>query len=63
MENLSIAAASAIQQNKVLNQIDVAIVGKSQQIQKQQGDAIVALIEQAAQVQQQLSSGHLDVKL
>lgn len=63
MENLSIAAASAIQQSKVLNQIDVAVVGKSQQIQKQQGDAIVALIEQAAQVQQQLASGHLDVKL
>lgn len=63
MDNLSIAAASSFQQSKIQNQVDVAILGKTQQIQKQQGEAAVALVEQAVQVQQQLASGHLDVKL
>lgn len=63
MENISIASASAIQQTQIQNQIDVAVLGKTQQVQKQQGEAAVQLIEQAANVQEQLASGHIDIKL
>jgi hypothetical protein len=63
MDTLSIAAASSFQQSKIQNQVDYAILGKTQQIQKQQGDAAVALVEQAVQVQEQLANGQLDVRL
>ena len=63
MENLTIAAASAIQQSQVQNQVDFAVAGKALQAQRQQGDAVIQLIEQAVQVQEQLASGHLDVEI
>ncbi len=63
MENLSIASASAIKQSQIQNQVEMAVLGKAQQVQKQQGEAAVQLIEQAANIQEQLGSGHIDVKL
>lgn len=44
-------------------QIDSAVATKARQVQQQQGDAIVQLIEDAAQLTEQLASGHIDVKL
>ncbi len=38
-------------QSQVQNQIDFAVAGKTLQAQKQQGDAVVQLIEHAAQIQ------------
>jgi hypothetical protein len=56
------AAASSVQQNVTRNQIDAEIAAKTLQTQKQQGEAIVALIAEAAQVQQQTQRGTIDVK-
>ena len=63
MDNFTIAAASAVKQSQLQNQIDFAVAGKVLQTQKQQGDAAIQLIEQAAQVQKQLASGQLDVEI
>ena len=63
MDNFTIAAASAVKQSQLQNQIDFAVAGKVLQSQKQQGDAVIQLIEQAAQVQAQLASGQLDVEI
>ena len=63
MDNFTIAAASAVKQSQLQNQIDFAVAGKVLQSQKQQGDAVTQLIEQAAQVQAQLASGQLDVEI
>lgn len=63
MDNFTIAAASAVKQSQLQNQIDFAVAGKTLQAQKQQGDAAVQLIEQAAQVQEQLANGQLDVEI
>jgi hypothetical protein len=63
MDNFTIAAASAVKQSQLQNQIDFAVAGKTLQVQKQQGEAVIQLIEQAAQVQQQLASGQLDVEI
>ena len=63
MDNFTIAAASAVKQSQLQNQIDFAVAGKVLQTQKQEGDAAIQLIEQAAQVQKQLASGQLDVEI
>jgi len=63
MDNFTIAAASAVKQSQVKNQIDFAVAGKVLQAQKQQGDAAIQLIEQAAQIQEQLANGQLDVEI
>ena len=63
MDNFTIAAASAVKQSQLQNQIDFAVAGKVLQAQKQQGDAAIQLIEQAAQVQKPLASGQLDVEI
>lgn len=53
-----ISSASAMQQAKVRTQVDTAIAAKTMQTQRDQGEAMVELIAQAAQVQQQ----GLDIK-
>ncbi len=63
MDSNTIAAASAVKQSQLQNQVDFAVAGKALQAQKQQGEAVVQLIEQAAQVQEQLASGYLDVQI
>jgi len=63
MDNFTIAVASAVKQSQVKNQVDFAVAGKVLQAQKQQGDAAIQLIEQAAQIQKQLASGQLDVEI
>ncbi len=53
-----ITNASAIELAKTRNQADVAVAAKALQAERQQGEAMVELIEQAAQVQ----ADGLDVK-
>jgi len=52
------AKADATQQK-----IAFGIAAKQLDVQKAQGDAIVNLVEQAVDVQQQLASGHIDIKV
>ncbi len=44
-------------------QVATAVARKSLDVQKQTGDAINALLEQAVNVQRQIADGHLDVKV
>lgn len=43
--------------------INTALLRKSLDSQKQTGESVNALLEQAVQVQRQLADGHLDVKV
>jgi hypothetical protein len=61
--NLTTQAASAIQQSQIHNETAMAVAQKTLQSQKQQGQAVVALIDQAAQLSSQISEGHVDVQL
>lgn len=45
------------------NQIDVAVAVKVRQVQKMEGEAILTLIQDAAEISQQISTGHIDVRL
>lgn len=63
MDNFTIEAASAVKQSQIQNQVDFAVARKALQTQKQQGDAVVQLIEQAVQIQEQLVSGHVDIQI
>jgi len=49
------------QNDATRQQINTALLRKSLDNQKQTGDAINALLEQAVEVQRQISDGHLDV--
>jgi len=44
-------------------QVDVALLRKQLDAQKQTGDAVNALLEQAVIIQRQLADGHIDVKV
>jgi hypothetical protein len=61
--NLTAAAASAIQQSQVQNATMMAVATKSLQVQKQQGEAAVALVQQVEQLTSQLAQGRIDVSL
>lgn len=61
--NLTSQAASAIQQSLVKNDVAIAVAKKSQNVQKQQGEAAVDLVKQVAQLSSQLAGGHIDVTL
>ena len=61
--NLTVAAASAVKNSQIQNETSMAVAKKSLQVQKQQGEAAVALIEQVAQLSSQLAQGRIDVRL
>jgi hypothetical protein len=61
--NLTVAAASAIKNSQIQNQTSMVVAQKTLQAQKQQGEAAVSLIQQAAELSNQLSQGHIDVQL
>ena len=44
-------------------QINTALMRKNLDVQKQTGDAINALLEQAMEIQRQIADGHIDVKV
>ena len=54
---------AAAQQSQTETQISFAVAGKQMKAQQAAGDAAVQLIEQAVNVQKQLASGHLDVRV
>lgn len=45
------------------NQVQIAVAVKARQVQKQQGEAVIELIQNAAAVSTQLDSGHIDIQL
>ena len=57
------AAASAVKQSQVQNQIATSVAVKSQDVQRQQGEAAVAMIQQVESVTDQLAQGRIDVQL
>ena len=65
MSSIHPAVAQALQaQTAATNQqIGIAVLGKQLDAQQQAGDAINEMLQQAANVQQQLASGHLDVRV
>ncbi|MDX1925957.1 MAG: putative motility protein [Pirellulaceae bacterium] len=63
MDDFTIKAASAVKQSQVENQVNLAVAGKALQAQKQQGDAVIQLIDQALQIQEQLADGYIDVQI
>jgi hypothetical protein len=44
-------------------QLAVALARKARQVEQVQGDAVVQMLEQAAQVSQSLADGKLDVQI
>ncbi len=52
MSGVSPTATSQFQQAQLLSQVQTAVAKKGLDVQRQQGDAAVALLEQAAQLQQ-----------
>ncbi len=61
--NFAIATASAIKDMQLQNQVSMAMAQKTQQVQKQQGSAVVSMIQQSAELSSQLSQGRIDVQL
>lgn len=55
--------AIAAQNDATRQQINTAVARKGLDVQQQAGDAINQLLEQAASMQKQLASGHIDVKV
>ena len=45
------------------NQINLAVAVKVQQVQKMEGEAVLSLIQDAAEISQQIAKGHIDVRL
>jgi hypothetical protein len=60
--DVSAASLSALSQAQTKNKVDVAVAKKTLDAQKQTGDAVVAMIAQAAdQSKSQGTSGRLDL--
>ena len=57
------AAASAVKQSQVQNQVATSVAVKTQDVQRQQGEAAVDMIKQVASVADQLAQGKIDVQL
>jgi hypothetical protein len=58
-----VAQVLAAQQDATKQQINTALLRKGLETQKQTGEAINALLEQAADLQKQLASGRIDVQV
>ena len=54
--SISAASASAMQQGQIGQQIAMAVAGKQHAAMKQQGQAMVSLLEKAADVQRHMQS-------
>lgn len=63
MDSSLTAAASAVKQSQVKNQVATSVAVKTQSIQKEQGEAAVSMIKQAESLSAQLSQGKIDVQL
>ena len=61
--NLTVAAACAIKNSQIQQNTSMAVAQKTLQTQRQQGEAVVELIQQSEQITAQLAQGRLDVQL
>ena len=61
--NLTVAAACSIKNSQIQQNISLAVAKQVLDTQRQQGQAAVALIEQAEQITTQIDQGRLDVDL
>ena len=64
MSSIPPAVSQLIRANNdaVRQKIDIELIAKSLDAQKQSGDATNALLEQAVDIQKQLAAGHIDVQ-
>jgi hypothetical protein len=60
--NVSKLLQVATEKSQTENQIAYAVAGKQAQASKQAGQAALALLDQAVNVQSQIASGKLDVR-
>ena len=66
--NVNAASASAMQQGQIGQQVAMAVAGKQMDAARQQGQAMVSLLQQAADLQQDVAEyaphkgNHIDVK-
>ena len=60
--NVSKLLQVATEKSQTENQIAYAVAGKQAQASKQAGEAALALLDQAVNVQSQIASGKLDVR-
>ena len=65
MSSIHPAVASVLNARNDATQqkVQMAVIAKGMDVQQQTGDAINAMLEQAKQVQTQIASGHLDVRV
>ncbi|TWU36593.1 hypothetical protein Q31b_48740 [Novipirellula aureliae] len=65
MSSIHPAVANVLNSRNDANQqqVQMTLLAKQLDTQKQAGDAIHSMLEQAKQVQTQLADGHLDVKV
>ncbi|XZE52746.1 hypothetical protein SH139x_004451 [Planctomycetaceae bacterium SH139] len=61
--NVSKLLDTAYEKSKTDSQIAYAVAGKQMKASQAAGDSAVKLVEQAANMQQQLSQGRLDVRV
>ena len=58
-----VAQVLSAQQQATAQKIDIAVLGKLLDAQKQTGDAVNQLLESTVQAQRQIANGHLDVRV
>lgn len=63
IQNQNTPIDPAITRAAVDNQISIAVAVKAREAQIQEGKAVIDLVKQAAQLNQQLNSGHIDVRI
>lgn len=61
--SITAGVATAIKNSQIQNDTSMVVAQKTLQAQKQQGEAAVSLIQQAAQISTQLTQGRIDVRL
>jgi hypothetical protein len=59
----AVSAALNAQQQATAAKINIAVMGKQLDAQKQTGDAINQMLEATVQASKQIASGHLDVRV
>ncbi|KAA1260120.1 hypothetical protein LF1_26590 [Rubripirellula obstinata] len=58
----AVSAALSVQQQSTAAKINVAVMAKQLDAQRQAGDAINQILESTVQASKQIAAGHLDVK-
>lgn len=61
--NLTVTAACALKNSEIQQNKAMVVAQKTLQTQRQQGEAVVALVQQAERISTQIAQGRLDVRL